>query len=176
MRSIHDWMSAYAESHQNRTNKIIHWICIPLIFLSIIGLLSLVPHEFLDIFSNNILNQFIHLGTVVIIIGLLFYLKLSFRIFIGMFLFSLLVLMFTYYIPYLFEKNRFCGVFNSFDLETNTFLIYFYLSMFLCSWVLQFIGHKIEGKKPSFFQDIQFLLIGPAWIISFIYNKLNIKY
>ena len=84
--------------------------------------------------------------------------------------------MFTYYIPYFFEKNRFCGVFNSFNLETNTFLIYFYLSMFFYSWVLQFIGHKIEGKKPSFFQDIQFLLIGPAWIISFIYNKLNIKY
>ena len=50
------------------------------------------------------------------------------------------------------------------------------LIIFVVAWIGQFIGHKIEGKKPSFFQDIQFLLIGPAWLLSFIYNKLGIKY
>ena len=50
------------------------------------------------------------------------------------------------------------------------------LITFVVAWIGQFIGHKIEGKKPSFFQDIQFLLIGPAWLLSFIYNKLGIKY
>ena len=43
-------------------------------------------------------------------------------------------------------------------------------------WIFQFIGHKIEGKKPSFFEDIQFLMIGPAWLLSFIYNRLGIRY
>jgi uncharacterized membrane protein YGL010W len=47
---------------------------------------------------------------------------------------------------------------------------------FLVAWVGQFIGHKIEGKKPSFLQDIQFLLIGPAWLLSFIYKSFKIKY
>ena len=50
------------------------------------------------------------------------------------------------------------------------------LIIFVIAWIGQFIGHKIEGKKPSFFEDIQFLLIGPAWLLSFIYNKLGIKY
>ena len=48
--------------------------------------------------------------------------------------------------------------------------------IFIAAWIGQFIGHKIEGKKPSFFQDIQFLLIGPLWLLSFIYKKLGIRY
>ena len=55
-------------------------------------------------------------------------------------------------------------------------LTIFYTSIFIVSWIGQFIGHKIEGVKPSFFEDIQFLLIGPAWLLSFIYNKFGIKY
>ena len=43
-------------------------------------------------------------------------------------------------------------------------------------WVLQFIGHAIEGKKPSFMKDLQFLLIGPAWILGFALNKIGIRY
>ena len=50
------------------------------------------------------------------------------------------------------------------------------LYIFVIAWIGQFIGHKIEGKKPSFFQDLQFLLIGPAWLLSFVYNKIGIKY
>ena len=50
------------------------------------------------------------------------------------------------------------------------------LCIFVIAWIGQFIGHKIEGKKPSFFQDLQFLLIGPAWLLSFFYNKIGIKY
>ena len=53
-------------------------------------------------------------------------------------------------------------------------LLYLYIIIFVIAWIGQFIGHKIEGKKPSFFKDIQFLLIGPAWLLSFIYKKLNI--
>jgi uncharacterized membrane protein YGL010W len=50
------------------------------------------------------------------------------------------------------------------------------LIIFVLAWIGQFIGHKIEGKKPSFLHDIQFLLIGPAWLLGFIFKKLNIKY
>ena len=56
------------------------------------------------------------------------------------------------------------------------FLMYSAISVFGISWILQFIGHKIEGKKPSFLKDIQFLLIGPAWLLGFIYRKMGIKY
>ena len=41
---------------------------------------------------------------------------------------------------------------------------YFYLAIFVIGWMAQFLGHKIEGQRPSFFTDVQFLLIGPLWI------------
>jgi uncharacterized membrane protein YGL010W len=50
------------------------------------------------------------------------------------------------------------------------------LIIFTGAWIGQFVGHKIEGKKPSFFKDLQFLLIGPAWLLSFIYRKIGITY
>ena len=50
------------------------------------------------------------------------------------------------------------------------------LFVFVIAWVGQFIGHVVEGKKPSFFKDIQFLMIGPIWLMSFIYKKLGISY
>ena len=50
------------------------------------------------------------------------------------------------------------------------------LTIFVVSWIIQFIGHEIEGKKPSFLKDVQFLLIGPAWLMHFIYKKINLSY
>ncbi len=155
MKTIHNWFAEYGESHQNKTNKIIHWICIPLIFWSIIALLSLIPHE------NYFKFDFLHWGTVVVFIGLIFYLRLSFKIFLGMFLFSLYVLLDVYFWNEVFGKDV---------------LMYFSIFVFLAAWILQFIGHKIEGKKPSFIKDIQFLLIGPAWLLGYIYRKIGIKY
>ena len=172
MKTIDNWFDEYGESHQNKINKLIHWICIPLIFWSIIALLSLIPNSYLNIFNNSMVNELMHWGTVVIILGLLFYLRLSFKIFVGMAVFSLCVLLDIYYTLHLFESSKF---FES-NLDTNDFLLYLALIVFVFAWTLQFIGHKIEGKKPSFFKDIQFLLIGPAWLLGFIYKKLKIKY
>ena len=172
MKTIDNWFDEYGESHQNKINKLIHWICIPLIFWSIIAFLSLIPNSYLDIFNNSMVNELMHWGTVVIILGLLFYLRLSFKIFVGMAVFSLCVLLDIYYTLHLFRSSKF----SESNLAANDFLLYLALIVFVFAWILQFIGHKIEGKKPSFFKDIQFLLIGPAWLLGFIYKKLKIKY
>jgi len=158
MKTIHDWFAEYGESHQNKTNKIIHWICIPLIFWSIIALLSLIPQELIS-FGDD--YNFIHWGSIVIIFGLFFYLRLSFKIFLGMALFSLCVLLDIYICNEFFGKDK---------------LMYFSIFIFIFSWILQFFGHKIEGKKPSFVKDIQFLLIGPAWLLGYIYKRMGIKF
>ena len=158
MKTIHDWFDEYGQSHQNKTNKIIHWICIPLIFWSIIALLSLIPQQFIKIGSEY---NFLHFGTIVIILGLFFYLRLSFKIFLGMFVFSLYVLLDVYFWDTVFGRDV---------------LMYLAISIFIFSWILQFYGHKIEGKKPSFVKDIQFLLIGPAWLLGYIYKKIGIKF
>lgn len=158
MKTIQDWFDEYGQSHQNKTNKIIHWICIPLIFWSIIALLSLIPQQFIKIGSEY---NFLHFGTIVIILGLFFYLRLSFKIFLGMFVFSLYVLLDVYFWDTVFGRDV---------------LMFLAISIFVFSWILQFYGHKIEGKKPSFAKDIQFLLIGPAWLLGYIYKKIGIKF
>jgi len=176
MKTIQDWFNEYGESHQNKTNKIIHWICIPLIFWSIIALLSLVPDTMLNVFNNSFINDSIHWGTFIIFLGLLFYLRLSMSIFLGMLVFSTLVLLDVYLIVYLFDSHKYWGLFNSLEIEGNLFLLILSIIVFIGSWILQFIGHKIEGKKPSFVKDIQFLLIGPAWLLGYIYKKIGIKF
>ena len=50
------------------------------------------------------------------------------------------------------------------------------VAVFVLAWIGQFIGHAIEGKRPSFFKDLQFLLIGPAWLMSFVYRAAGLRY
>jgi uncharacterized membrane protein YGL010W len=50
------------------------------------------------------------------------------------------------------------------------------VAVFVMAWIGQFIGHKIEGKKPTFFDDLRFLLIGPLFVQSFLYRRLSISY
>ena len=156
-RDIHQWISSYGESHQYLINKKIHWFCVPLIMFTLLGLLSLV--SFNISLNENIYD--INLSYVVIILALIFYLRLSILISIGMFFISAGQFLSIFYLEGLLS-------------EWNLFLIY--ISIFVVAWIGQFIGHKIEGKKPSFFEDLQFLLIGPAWLLSFIYNKIGVKY
>tara|TARA_B100000902_G_C27182944_1_gene849879 strand:- start:188 stop:664 length:477 start_codon:yes stop_codon:yes gene_type:complete len=154
--SIEEWLDKYGESHQNKTNKLIHWFCVPIITFTLLGLLSLVSYTF--IIYNQAIT--INVAWVLIIIAILFYLKLSYSLTIGMFIFSGTCLWLI-------------------NTLTNTYLptelLKYYIIAFILAWIGQFIGHKIEGKKPSFFDDIQFLLIGPAWLLSFIYKKYNIS-
>ena len=50
------------------------------------------------------------------------------------------------------------------------------VAIFVVAWIGQFIGHHVEGKKPSFFQDVQFLLIGPVWLMGFVFRRLGWRY
>ena len=156
MKNIYEWNNEYALYHKNKTNKVIHWICIPLIMFSLFGLLSLIKPF---IFMINEGTYKITVLGLFIISAILYYLNLSKSLAIGMVLVSVVFLTIIDAIS-LFDKNQ-------------LFLIY--ISIFIIAWIGQFIGHKIEGKKPAFFKDLQFLLIGPLWLLSFVYNKLNIK-
>ena len=157
--TIQDWFDKYGESHQNPINKAIHWICVPSIFFSLIALLSLVPLNFGSQLIPIYLQEQMHLGSFLILFGLVFFFRLSIPIALGMLLISILILR---------------GVTALHNLDLN--VLQFSLTLFIVAWVGQFIGHKIEGAKPSFFDDLKFLLIGPAWLLSFIYKKLGIKY
>lgn len=157
MRTIDKLLLEYGESHQNSTNKTIHWICIPIIMFSLVGLLWSIP------FPRDIFHGLISVGSIFIMIAMLYYIRLSIGLFIG-FLFIGLALVFGNYYLFQILKND----------ALQMFVVSF--SLFFLAWVGQFYGHKIEGKKPSFLKDLQFLLIGPAWLLHFIYKKTGIPY
>jgi len=158
MKNIQQWLDAYGESHQNKTNKMIHWICVPLIMFSLLGILSLIKLT-IPIFSSH---YCINLAHLLILFSIIFYSRLSIPITIGMIIYSALNLYIIYQFEILYSSQ-------------NTLLV-IYIAVFVGAWIGQFIGHKIEGQKPSFFEDLQFLLIGPAWLLSFIYKKFGIRY
>jgi len=156
MRPVQSWLDEYAESHQNSLNIVIHWICVPLIMFSIIGLLANIR---LNIPFLSTYSQYSHMGLVLIFLGSLYYLFLSRPLFLGMLPVSIIML---YSIQLISNQNY--------------SLLKISLTIFILSWIGQFYGHKIEGKKPSFFKDIQFLMIGPLWLLSKLYKKLGIRF
>jgi len=50
------------------------------------------------------------------------------------------------------------------------------VAVFVGAWIGQFVGHRIEGRKPSFLEDVVFLLVGPAWLLADVYRRLNLRY
>lgn len=157
MKTIDEWLTLYGRDHQNPTNKLIHWICVPVILFSVFGLLMSIPFPL-------IANGWINVATIVFILVLLFYLRLSVPIFAGMIIVGFIML----------AANRFLGTAVLPGIGLN--LWQFSVILFVIAWIFQFIGHKIEGQKPSFFEDLQFLLIGPIWLLHFIYKKIGIAY
>ena len=153
MKSIQQWLDEYSVSHQNPTNKTIHWICVPLIFFSVIGLLYNVQ------FPVKLIGQMnLNLAIVVLVFVTIYYFLLSKSLSIGMLLFSLLCIGLCYEITML----------------TSVPLWAICIGVFVLAWIGQFYGHNVEGKKPSFLKDLQYLMIGPAWLMSFVYKKLGI--
>lgn len=135
MKTLAQWLEKYAESHQNKTNKQIHYVCVPAIMISLIGLL----HHFTR-------YEYLSGGIVLTVLGLLFYAKLSLKLMPTM----LTVMSIMWVIIY--------------GVQSIVGIQWIWLALFVIAWIGQFIGHKIEGKKPSFFDDLVFLLIGPIWV------------
>lgn len=136
MKTISEWLDEYSDSHQNKTNKLIHWVCVPTIFFSIVGILA---H-----FSAL-------LTTLLLVLSFIFYARLDLILAVAMATLMLVMTWLIYVLP--------VGM-------------GFYIAIFVLAWIGQFYGHKIEGKKPSFFKDLQFLLIGPIWCMDAYLGKI----
>ena len=157
MRKVDLLFAEYSKSHRNATNKFIHWFCVPLIFCSILGFISLIPSPHFCISYFGCISI---ISLIAIALISLYYLRLSFLI--GPIMIFIMLL--TEHFIYL----------TNISMGKKSWLIY--LSIFAITWIFQLIGHKIEGKKPSFLKDIQFLLIGPIWLLGFILKKTGIRY
>ncbi|MBC9908842.1 DUF962 domain-containing protein [Chitinophaga varians] len=152
MKTIQQWLDDYGTSHRNETNKLIHWICVPAIFFSIVGFLYAIR---IPLPGTAMVLTVAQIALVLLII---YYARLSASLAVGMTIIGIICLWLWRLIA---------------ASSAPVWLVA--LIIFVVAWIGQFIGHKIEGAKPSFFKDLQFLLIGPAWLLSFIYRKAGIK-
>jgi uncharacterized membrane protein YGL010W len=141
IRKVDALINHYGESHTNPTNEVIHFIAIPLITLSLSGLLYAI-HPF--VLYAFLAGSFIY------------YARLSVVFLITMLVWSAVML----------------WVLQSMGTQLVTLSVV----IFVGAWILQFIGHKIEGKKPSFFEDIQYLWVGPLFVLSKLFSKMGIKW
>lgn len=139
MKSLNEWLMAYAESHQNPTNKMIHNICVPVIFFVVVALLWK-------------LSFFIWLPIAALAVG--FYFLLDAKL----------------VVPSAVMIGGCTLLQMLFGFGWITLIVVFALA-----WAGQFYGHKLEGAKPSFFDDLKFLLIGPLWVAKPWLNRLGLE-
>lgn len=155
-KTADEWFAEYGESHQNHANELIHWICVPVIFFSVVGFVWSIPVPA----DWQIEMPWFSWAIPVMAVALLFYLRLSPLLSAGMLAF----MAFCY-----------CGL-ALLSMISPSPVWQVCLALFVLAWIGQFIGHKIEGQKPSFLKDVVFLLIGPAWLMSKIYRAAGQKY
>jgi uncharacterized membrane protein YGL010W len=154
MRGTAYWLDEYAASHRNPINKALHWICVPLIVWSLIGLLWSLPAP-----GREQLG-YANWASYAVAAAVLYYAVLSMPLALGVL--PLLAAM-------LFSVDALSQLSRVPLWAVST-------AVFAVAWVGQFIGHAIEGKRPSFFKDVQFLLIGPIWLLAELYRRAGIRY
>lgn len=141
-RRVDQLLAHYAESHRHPTNERIHFVAIPLIMFSLLGLLFRI-HPWA--------------AYALVAFSLVYYARLSMVFLAAMALLSALGLALVHAVG----TERILTV---------------SLVVFVGAWIFQFIGHKIEGKKPSFFEDLQYLLVGPLFVLSKLFEKIGVRW
>jgi uncharacterized membrane protein YGL010W len=155
MRSASEWLGEYGASHCHPTNKLLHWICVPPIVLSVMGFLwsAPAPAAFAEF------SPWLNWATLAASAAFIYYLALSPALALGALMAFAVLLALTGSLARL-----------PWPLWVTSAVI------FVLAWIGQFIGHAIEGRRPSFFKDLQFLLIGPLWLVAAAYRRLSVPY
>ena len=155
MRTVQQWFGEYGESHTHPRNELLHIICVPLIVLTVIGFLWSIPVPAAIADQSSWLNW----ATIAIALAVVYYFTLSATLGAGA---AIGLGILAYIVSW---------------LDTLAWPLWATcLVIFVIAWIGQFVGHNIEGKRPSFFKDLQFLLIGPLWLLGHLYRRLGISY
>lgn len=153
MRTMQDWLDSYSNDHQNPTNRVFHWFCVPPIVWSVIALLWTIP----------VPATLFRPGTVavaVMVLAFYWYWKHSHRLAIALLIAFALLGLITNLLYYRLGAASLCWL---------------AIGVFVVAWIGQFIGHLFEGRRPSFLTDLSYLLIGPAWLMAKLLRGLGFK-
>ncbi|MEO5596570.1 MAG: Mpo1-like protein [Lysobacteraceae bacterium] len=148
------WFDNYSADHRNSTNQRVHVICVPAILWSVIALLWTIP-------VPEGIGRAGLWAALAMAATWFFYWKLSRALALGM------LLVFVAF-------GASCEAIRiAFAMQA---LLWIAIGVFVLAWIGQFVGHKIEGRKPSFLTDLSYLLIGPLWVLAKGYRKLGWSY
>lgn len=147
-------LAAYERDHRNPTNQLLHYIAVPLIYFCVVALLAEIP---VPRFLRSIPGGW---ATIAAIPVSVYYLRRSVTAWIVMVLFTVLCV----------------AVINLMRAYLPVPVWALALVLLLALTVVQYVGHRIEGKRPSFFADLQFLLIGPVWVFAKLLRPLGVRY
>ena len=155
-RPIDQWLNQYSLYHQNTLNKKIHFVCVPVIVFCILGLLWSIPVPA----QVARWGAWFNVATAVVLLSTLYYTRLAPSLAIGMFVIASISIF----------------ILSHAEKWTGLKAWHWAVPLFLLAWIGQFIGHHIEGRRPAFANDLQFLLIGPLWILADLYRRVGIVY
>ncbi|TZF90457.1 DUF962 domain-containing protein [Cognatilysobacter lacus] len=153
-RPIDRWFAHYSDDHRNDANQRIHVVCVPLILWSAIALLWTIPSP------AALFNDGVFAG-IAMLLAALFYYRHSRPLGLGMALVFVVLALATR------------GLYGALGPRG---LLVLGVAVFVLAWIGQFVGHKLEGRKPSFLTDLTYLLIGPAWVLAKLYRRHGISY
>ncbi|MEI7035566.1 DUF962 domain-containing protein [Fulvimonas yonginensis] len=153
MRSMQSWLEGYSADHRHPVNQVIHWICVPPIVWTVVALLWTVP----------VPPAFLKPGAWAVfamVLAFAWYWKRSHRLGTALLVAFVLLALFTAWL---------------FELLGPARLRWTAIVVFVLAWIGQFVGHTIEGHRPSFLTDLSYLLVGPAWLMEKLLRKLGFK-
>jgi len=153
-RRIDRWFSHYSGDHRNETNQRIHVFAVPAILWSVIALLWCIP----------VAGSWFRPGmwaALAMFFAWAFYYRASRRLGYGMLAVFVVLAWLTRWLH---------------EALGTAPLLWLAVAVFVVAWIAQFIGHRFEGRKPSFLTDLTYLLIGPAWVLAKLYRKFGWSY
>jgi uncharacterized membrane protein YGL010W len=153
-RRIDHWFASYSQHHQNPVNQRIQVVAVPAILWSVIALLWCVP----------VVGTMFRPGlwaALAMFFAWMFYYRASRPLGYGMLAIFVVLAWLTRWLH---------------DAVGTQQLLWLALGVFVVAWIAQFVGHRIEGRKPSFLTDLTYLLIGPAWVLAKLYRKFGWSY
>ncbi|MGN6153996.1 MAG: DUF962 domain-containing protein [Lysobacteraceae bacterium] len=153
-RPIDAWFAKYSADHQNETNQAIHYFAVPTILWTVTALLWCIPVPG-TLFGAGAWAAFASFA------AWMFYYRASRTLGFGML--AVLVVM--------LGIDRFLQ-----ERIGLSMLLKVAIAVFVVAWIAQFVGHKLEGRKPSFLTDLVYLLIGPAWVLAKVLRRFGIAY
>lgn len=153
-RRIDQRFAHYADDHRNATNQRIHVFAVPAIVWSVAALLWCIPAP------GTLFREGIWAGLAMAAASA-FYLRASKPLAAGLVVAFVLVALSCAWMAATYGLRA---------------LLAAGIGVFVVAWIAQFIGHRIEGRRPSFLTDLTYLLIGPAWVLAKLYRRLGIRY